>query len=214
MASLGPRMSPSVIATCSAPGWVKISPQKRVFVCFSKRYPQSHHVPDTLLNLGEILFEDGKVDQAAKAYRKITTNYRDTPVYGIALYKLGWCYYNRNEHPQATRDPWEYVERGQVFFTSEPDDPAPAWLPHAMGAVGTRISGMAVDYGHWDATLADCVSLATRNMDSEQAVRAVSTNALDFYGDRLRRRLVAPSDTGRAARPERRAGAPTGAPAW
>jgi predicted TIM-barrel fold metal-dependent hydrolase len=95
----------------------------------------------------------------------------------------------RYEHPLATRDPWEYVERGQVFFTSEPDDPAPAWLPHAMGEVGTRISGMAVDYGHWDATLADCVALATQNMDADQAVRNVSTNALEFYGDRLRKRM-------------------------
>ena len=111
---------------------------------------------------------------------------------GVGLVDMAvwrWMY----EHPEATRDPWEYVERGQLFFTSEPDDPAPAWLPHAMGEVGTRISGMAVDYGHWDATLRDCVALATRNMRPEHAVRNVSTNALAFYGERLRKRIEVPA---------------------
>jgi len=98
------------------------------------------------------------------------------------------------EHPQLRRDPSEYLARGQLFFTIEPDDPSPVWLPHALGATGRRLCGMAIDYGHWDATLDRCVGrVADRpGIDPDYAVRLLSANALDFYGERLRRR-VAPS---------------------
>jgi predicted TIM-barrel fold metal-dependent hydrolase len=98
----------------------------------------------------------------------------------------------RYEHPRLARDPIEYARRGQIFLTCEPDDPAPGWLPTALGDWGERLCGMAIDYGHWDATLRDCVGLATRAAGTpERAVRLLSGNALDFYGGRLRRRLAA-----------------------
>lgn len=95
------------------------------------------------------------------------------------------------EHPRLRRDPFEYLERGQIFTTLEPDDPAPAWLPQALGRTGRRICGMAVDYGHWDATLRDCVQLVAERpgVDANYAIRLLSTNTLDFYGPRLRDRL-------------------------
>ena len=95
------------------------------------------------------------------------------------------------EHPALPRDPSEYLDRDQIFLTIEPDDPAPAWLPHAMGEVGRRICGMAIDYGHWDATLENCVGLVANRpgVDAELAVRLLSTNTLDFYGEPLRRRI-------------------------
>lgn len=97
----------------------------------------------------------------------------------------------RYEHPLLVRDPIEYVERGQVFVTIEPDDPAPAWLPVALGEMGRRLCGMAIDYGHWDAQLEGCVSLVAdrAGVDRAHAIRLLSTNALDFYGDRLRARV-------------------------
>jgi uncharacterized protein len=105
----------------------------------------------------------------------------------------------RYEHPRLVRDPLDYARRGQIFLTCEPDDPAPGWLPVALGEWGERLCGMAVDYGHWDATLRDCVGLATRAAGTpERAVRLLSTNALAFYGGRLQRRLA--TDCG--SRPE------------
>jgi predicted TIM-barrel fold metal-dependent hydrolase len=97
----------------------------------------------------------------------------------------------RYEHPNLPRDPLEYLERGQIFLTVEPDDPAPVHLPAALGAAGRRLCGMAVDYGHWDATLRGCVQLVADRpgIDPDYAVRLLSTNALDFYGERLRRRI-------------------------
>jgi predicted TIM-barrel fold metal-dependent hydrolase len=101
----------------------------------------------------------------------------------------------RFEHPKLTRDPWEYLLRGQMFLTVEPDDPAPSYLCAALGAHGGRVCGVAVDYGHWDATLAGCVGLVADRpgMDPALARRILSGNALDFYGRRLARRIESPS---------------------
>lgn len=97
----------------------------------------------------------------------------------------------RYEHPHLPRDPTEYLERGQIFLTIEPDDPSPGWLPKALGEAGRRVCGMAVDYGHWDATLENCVDLVAdrAGVDDDHAVRLLSSNALEFYGPRLQRRL-------------------------
>jgi len=98
----------------------------------------------------------------------------------------------REEHPGIRSDPWHFVERGQVFVTIEPDDPAPIQLRAALGELGTRVCGMAVDYGHWDATLRSCVSLVTERpgIDPEFAARLVSANTRSFYGRRLEERIA------------------------
>ena len=91
------------------------------------------------------------------------------------------------------RDPREYFSRGQIFTTFEPDDPAPVYLVHALGDAGARVCGMAIDYGHWDATLAGCVALVAERpgLDREHAQRLLAGNTLDFYGARLARRIEA-----------------------
>src|SRR5262245_61610964 len=98
----------------------------------------------------------------------------------------------RHEHPKLVRDPLEYLERGQIFLTVAPDDPAPAYLPAALGEAGRRLCGFAVDYGHWDATLRGCVALLAERpgVGADLALRILSTNTLEFYGERLRRRLA------------------------
>ncbi len=101
----------------------------------------------------------------------------------------------RYEHPNLPRDPYEYVERGQIFLSFEPGDPAVAYLPIALGDVGRRLSFVAIDYGHWDAELVGCVqAVAGRpGIDPEYAKRLLSQNALEFYGPRLQQRIgVAP----------------------
>jgi predicted TIM-barrel fold metal-dependent hydrolase len=95
------------------------------------------------------------------------------------------------EHRTLQRNPDEYFERGQVFTTFEPDDPAPLYLRAALGAVGERLAGWSVDYGHWDGVLTDCVKRITENprIDLEYAMRLLSANTLRFYGPRLRQRI-------------------------
>jgi predicted TIM-barrel fold metal-dependent hydrolase len=100
----------------------------------------------------------------------------------------------QREHPRVRRDPWECLARGQIFLTVEPDDPAPLYLRAALGAAGSRVCGMALDYGHWDATLAGCVAMIAERpgVDDALARRLLGENALAFYGPRLAQRLEKP----------------------
>ena len=78
-----------------------------------------------------------------------------------------------------------------MFVTCEPDDPAPAYLRAAMGDVGTRVCCFAIDYGHWDATLKDCVGLVENNpnLDPDTARAVLGGNALALYGAGLKERI-------------------------
>lgn len=98
----------------------------------------------------------------------------------------------RNEHPNLRGDPLRALARGQLFFTFEPDDPAPSYLRAALGADGERVCGLAIDYGHWDATLKRCVALAesAAGGDAAYAARLLGGNALAFYGAPLAQRLA------------------------
>ena len=95
------------------------------------------------------------------------------------------------EHRTLKRNPDEYLQRGQIFVTFEPDDPAPAYLPAALGPAGERVAGWSVDYGHWDGVLTDCVKRVTDSphLEPDYAVRLLSTNTLEFYGPRLHTRI-------------------------
>ncbi|MEM7411559.1 MAG: amidohydrolase family protein [Myxococcota bacterium] len=97
----------------------------------------------------------------------------------------------RNEHPRLPRDPTEYLARGQIFASLEPDDPAPLYLERALGPAARQIPCFAVDYGHWDATLENCVALVAERpgIDADLARRLLSQNALDLYGPRLAARI-------------------------
>lgn len=89
------------------------------------------------------------------------------------------------------RDPMEYFERGQIFTSFESDDPAPAYLPLAMGEMGRRLACFSGDYGHWDGVLRDCVKsvAAVADYDREHLALLFAGNALALYGDRLRQSL-------------------------
>jgi hypothetical protein len=95
------------------------------------------------------------------------------------------------EHRILQRNPEEYLARGQIFVTFEPDDPAPVYLRAALGRVGERVAGWSVDYGHWDGVLTRCVRRITESpdIDPDYAVRLLSTNTLEFYGPRLQKRI-------------------------
>ncbi|MBE9009627.1 amidohydrolase family protein [Pseudanabaenaceae cyanobacterium LEGE 13415] len=89
------------------------------------------------------------------------------------------------------RDPMDYFDRGQIFTSFESDDPAPAYLPVAMGEMGKRLACFSGDYGHWDGVLRDCVRSAAEvaEYDRDHLELLLSGNALALYGDRLRNSL-------------------------
>ncbi len=90
------------------------------------------------------------------------------------------------------RDPLEYFERGQIFLSFESDDPAPIYLQKAMGEVGQKMLCFSGDYGHWDGVFKDSVKSVVNCEDynREYLARLLGGNALDLYGDRLKKSVL------------------------
>lgn len=65
-----------------------------------KNYPTSKYVPDAYLMFGEFYFEHAKIRKALMAYKKVA-EFKDSPVYSYAMYKMGWCHYNIQEYDRA-----------------------------------------------------------------------------------------------------------------
>jgi predicted TIM-barrel fold metal-dependent hydrolase len=92
------------------------------------------------------------------------------------------------------RDPIDYFKRGQIFVSFEPDDPAPHYLPTAMGEWAKQLTCFSVDYGHWDGMIYGCVDEVVKlGYDREYLKLLLGGNALALYGDRLRQTLSIPA---------------------
>ncbi len=69
------------------------------------KHPKSKYLPDSHLAFGEYYFNasKGKRDQVEKALisYKEAAKFPDNAVYGYALYKQGWCYFNLGEYEKA-----------------------------------------------------------------------------------------------------------------
>ena len=77
-----------------------------------ERYPKSKFLPDAYLAFGEYYFNNSKgrhemLEKALEYYKK-AAGYPENQVYGFALYKQGWCYFNMNDYPKAM-DMWRAV---------------------------------------------------------------------------------------------------------
>ena len=97
------------------------------------------------------------------------------------------------EHRVLDHDPVDFFRRGQVFVSFESDDPAPAYLREALGAMGEDLACFSADYGHWDGVLTDCVAnvVRARDWEREHLAKLLAGNCLRFYGPRLASRVAA-----------------------
>ncbi len=79
------------------------------------------------------------------------------------------------------REPREYLERGQIYVTCEPEEPI---LPGVIGILGDDFVMYASDYPHWDGDFPESTKpLRTRTDLSEKSrTRILATNAERFYG--------------------------------
>ncbi|HJZ87373.1 MAG TPA: tetratricopeptide repeat protein [Polyangia bacterium] len=76
---------------------VKREDEARVFFLrLVKDFPNSRFVPDAYLSFGEYYFTAGDMDAAMKFYDKVT-KFPQSKVFGYALYKKGWAFYNLKE---------------------------------------------------------------------------------------------------------------------
>jgi TolA-binding protein len=65
-----------------------------------RNYPRSRYIPDAYLSFAEHYFHEGKVAEALRLYERVG-RFPDSPLYGFALYKQGWCWLNLKDPRQA-----------------------------------------------------------------------------------------------------------------
>ncbi|MBP46913.1 MAG: hypothetical protein CMH53_03160, partial [Myxococcales bacterium] len=70
----------------------------------AKHYPKSRYISEAWLRVGEIYFDESEFEQAADAYRRAAEHAKktnDAKFYELALYKLGWAYFQMYRYPEA-----------------------------------------------------------------------------------------------------------------
>jgi len=105
---------------------------------------------------------------------------------------VGWVPYfveRMDEHrekrgrltPECKRAPREYIARGQLYASCEPEE---ASLPFVVETLGDRFVMYASDYPHWDGDFPDSTRPLRARTDIPDAVRAriMGENAARFYG--------------------------------
>ena len=68
-----------------------------------RTHKNSPLIPDTYLALGEYYFYKHDIDEAIENY-KHAMQFRDSPVYPYAIYKLGWAYFNATPKGREQED--------------------------------------------------------------------------------------------------------------
>jgi predicted TIM-barrel fold metal-dependent hydrolase len=105
---------------------------------------------------------------------------------------VGWVPYffdRMDEHvekrgrltPHCKRPPREYLQRGQIYVSCEPEESA---VPFAAEALGPNFILYASDYPHWDSDFPNSTRPLRTRADLSDAARAriMGENARVFYG--------------------------------
>lgn len=74
-----------------------------------RQRPQSPLVPDSLLNIGDYFFGNNEFQQALAFYDKVR-QFGKTRVYGYAVYKSGWAWFNLGDKAKALNEFYETVK--------------------------------------------------------------------------------------------------------
>ncbi len=80
---------------------------------FGRSYPACPFIPNAYLAFGEHYFNTGAVRTALRSYQQVL-HYRDSSIYGFALYKIAWCYYNLVRYDLALRKFIEVVRHARA----------------------------------------------------------------------------------------------------
>lgn len=74
----------------------------KLYEKFLEQFPDSRYLPDALFRIGEYYFNPplNDLESAIPIYKRVL-QYTESPKYGEALYRLGWCYYKMSQYPEA-----------------------------------------------------------------------------------------------------------------
>lgn len=67
------------------------------FLDLSKSYPERINVPEINFRIGECFFDRQDFEIALSWYNRVL-DFLDSPYFGMALYKRGWCFYRMNDY--------------------------------------------------------------------------------------------------------------------
>ncbi len=93
---------------------------RQVYHRLIKSYPQSDYIPNAYLSFAEYYFQQGDMKAAQQFYQKVTEIPPEkNKVYGYAIYKQAWCYYNLEDFKASLQS---FIETIQ-FGTQNPEAP-------------------------------------------------------------------------------------------
>ena len=73
---------------------------RKFFGMLIRNFPQSKYIPDAYLSFAEFYFNAGKVEDALKLYQQVG-RFPNSPIFGYAVYKQGWCWLNLKDPRRA-----------------------------------------------------------------------------------------------------------------
>ncbi|MFO0596073.1 MAG: tetratricopeptide repeat protein [Myxococcaceae bacterium] len=87
---------------------MEMGDEKRGLVAYNRlisKYQKSKYIPDSYLAVGEYWFNGSKgkresLEKALENYKN-ASKFPENQVYGYALYKQGWCYFNMSDYEKA-----------------------------------------------------------------------------------------------------------------
>lgn len=156
------------------------------FVQVVKSWPDSPHVPDAYIGIGDHWFASNQYFKALLAFHRAAT-FGEQPGWAYAEYKLGWCYYNVGEFGKAI-DALKAVEFASRDGHVPPSD-------DLRDVARTDLMRFFADAGELAAGEAWFVSIGHPELGREMAVRLTETyeamGKLELAAAMYRRLLVA-----------------------
>jgi tetratricopeptide (TPR) repeat protein len=169
---------------------------RQVYHRLIKDYPQSRFIPNAYLSFAEFFFNEGEMKPALQFYDKVTEFPPDrNPVYGFALYKQGWAFYNvedfrrslqkfvevidfANKNPEATdvKNLARQARRELVLPYAMVGSPGKALAffrryakddEQAMGMLES-LAELYFDTGQWGSTISVYHELMAQNRNSDK----------------------------------------------
>lgn len=115
---------------------------RRVYLNLIQRFPNSQYVPNAYLSFAEFFFEQGAMEEAQQFYnRVIAINTPENQVYGYALYKLAWVYFNLQNYEESLNTFFRVIE----YARQHPENPSVA--PLLRSARGELVTAYGAVYG-------------------------------------------------------------------